>query len=180
MEKADAILIDRMSYRETSLIVTWCSGTAGVFKTMAKGALRPKSPFAGRLDLFVSAEVRFVRSKKGDLHTLAEAQWTEPRLGIRGSYGRVLAAACFVKLVMLVVERESPIPVIHGLLMKALDYLNEKDPSPALVERFELRLAEELGIVGGEHDSAEAIEEAFHRKMPVQREQLMRWCAGKR
>ncbi len=180
MEKADAILIDRMAYRETSLIVTWCSGAAGVFKTMAKGALRPKSPFAGRLDLFVSAEVRFIRSRTSDLHTLAEAQWTQPRMGIRGSYGRVLAAAFFVKLVMLVVERESPLPVIHELLTKALDYLDEKDPSPALVERFELRLAEELGIVGGEHGSAQAIEEAFHRKLPVQREQVMRWCAEHR
>ena len=41
MEKTQAILIDRMPYRETSLIVQWCAPGAGVFRTIAKGALRP-------------------------------------------------------------------------------------------------------------------------------------------
>ena len=89
MEKTEAILIDRMPYLETSLIVQWCAPGAGIFKTIAKGALRPKSPFSGRLDLFVSAEVRFVRGRTTDLHTLAEVQWIDPRLGLRQSYGRV-------------------------------------------------------------------------------------------
>lgn len=175
MEKTEAILIDRKPWRESSLIVHWCAPEAGIFKTMAKGALRPKSPFAGRLDLFVSAEVRFVRGRSGDLHTLAEAQWTCPRLGIRESYDRVLAATYFVKLISQVVERETPIPDAFDLLAKALDYLATHDPSPELVERFENRLAGELGIAGGhERHGAPLIEAAFHRRLPVQREQLMK------
>lgn len=173
MEKTEAILIDRTPYRETSLIVQWCAPDAGVFRTIAKGALRPKSPFAGRLDLFVSAEVRFVRGRTTDLHTLAEAQWTDPRLGLRQSYGRVLAATYFVKLITQVVERETAIPAVFDLLRKALNYLNEKEPTLALVDRFEQRLAEELGIAG-EGDYARAIEGAFHRRLPVQRAQLVK------
>jgi DNA repair protein RecO (recombination protein O) len=178
MEKTEAILLDRKPWRESSLIVHWSAPEAGLFKTMAKGALRPKSPFAGRLDLFVSAEVRFVRSRTGDLHTLAEAQWTTPRLGIRESYDRVLAATYFAKLIAQVVERETPIPAIHDLLAKALDYLATHDPSPDLVARFENRLACELGIAGeGERNGGGLIEEAFHRHLPVQRGQLMKRLA---
>lgn len=173
MEKTDAILIDRMPYRETSLIVQWCSPEAGVFKTIAKGVLRPKSPFAGRLDLFVSADVRFVRGRSSDLHTLTEVQWIEPRLGLRQSYARVLAATYFVKLVTQVVERETAIPAIHHLLRKALDYLDGKEPTMAVVERFERRLAEDLGIAG-EGEFSRAIEVAFHRRLPVQRGQLVK------
>ena len=176
MEKTEAILIDRMPYRETSLIVQWCAPEVGVFRTIAKGALRPKSPFAGRLDLFVSADVRFVRGRTTDLHTLAEVQWIDPRLGLRQSYGRVMAATYFVKLVTQVVERETALPAIHGLLCKALDYLKAKEPTQALVERFERRLAEELGIAGA-GDFARAIEMAFHRPPPVQRAQLVKLIA---
>jgi DNA repair protein RecO (recombination protein O) len=177
MEKTEAILIDRMPYRETSLIVQWCAPGAGVFKTIAKGALRPKSPFSGRLDLFVSAEVRFVRGRTTDLHTLAEVAWIAPRLGLRQSYARVLAATYFVKLITQVTERETAIPAIHDLLRKALDYLDGKEPTAALVSRFEQRLAEDLGIAG-EDGFPRSIEDAFHQRLPVQRGQLLKLIAA--
>ena len=181
MEKTEAILIGRTRYSETTLIVQWCCPEMGLFRTIAKGALRPKSPFAGILDLFVTAEIRFARAKTGDLHTLAEARWTNPRLGLRQSYGRVLAATYLVKLIALVVEPHAPIPAIYELLTKALDYLADHEPSRAFVERFELRLAEDLGLVGvgvsALGESARAIEESFHRRLPVQRRQLLEWIS---
>lgn len=177
MEQTDAVLVGRSRYGETSLIVQWCAPEAGLFRTIAKGALRPKSPLGHRLDLFVSAELRWVRSRRSDLHTLAEVKWKNPRLGLRSSYGRVLAATYLVKLVERVVEPQAAVPGLYDLLTKALDYLAEKEPTVALVERFELRLAEDLGIAtevdGGQ--SAHLIEEAFHRKLPVQRRQLLEW-----
>lgn len=181
MEKTEAILIGRSRYAEASLIVHWCAPEVGLFKTIAKGALRPKSPLSGVLDLFISADLGYVLSKTSDLHTLTEARWTNPRLGIRESYGRVLAATYLVKLVTLVVESGTPIPEIHDLLVKALDYLTTKDPVPALITRFEQRLAEMLGIIPeGETTTgiaALAIEDSFHRKLPVQRKQVMDWMA---
>jgi len=179
MEKTAAILIGRYKLTETSLIVHWCSAELGLFKTVAKGALRPKSAFAGRLDLFVSAEIRFVRSKTGDLHTLAEAEWTEPRLHLRESYSRVLAATYLIKLIEMMVEREHPLPEVHELLVKALDYLDSHEPSPALIERFELRLAEELGVATPQGKAAVALQMAVHQALPVQRRQLMDRMRGR-
>ncbi len=183
VEKTEAILINRIRYSETTLIVSWCSAERGLFKTIAKGALRPKSPFSGLLDLFVSAETSYTHAKVGDLHTLSEARWTNPRLGLRQSYGRVLAATYLVKLVELVAEPHAPLPEIHALLVKALDYLCDHDPSPALVERFELRLAEDLGLVGEKGAApgvcAHAIEENFHKRLPVQRRQLLEWISSR-
>lgn len=179
METTEAILIGRTRYSETTLIVHWCSADLGLFRTIAKGALRPKSPFAGLLDLFVEADIGFTHGRNSDLHTLIEARWRNPRLGLRSSYGRVLAATYLVKLVTLVVEPHAPIPAIHDLLTKALDYLNDHDPSRGLLERFEMRLAEDLGL-GGENamgggQAAHAIEDSFHRRLPVQRKQVMDW-----
>ena len=112
MEKTEAILIGRSRFSETSLIVHWCSADLGLFRTMVKGATRPKSPFAGQLDLFVTVEMGYRRSRTSDLHTLVEVRWTHPRLGLRSSYGRVLAATYLVKLVTQLVEPHAPLPAI--------------------------------------------------------------------
>lgn len=172
MEKTVAILMGRHQLTETSLIVHWCSAELGLFKTVAKGALRPKSPFAGRLDLFVTAEIRFTHARTGDLHTLSEAEWINPRLGLRESYDRVLAATYLVKLIDLMVEREHPLPEIYDLLEKAFDYLAIHAPSRLLIERFEKRLAEDLGVATPQGKAAAALQMAVHHALPIQRRQL--------
>ncbi len=176
MDKTPAILIGRQRLTETSLIVSWCAPEVGLFKTVAKGALRPKSAFSGKLDLFISADIRFIRSKSSDLHNLAEAEWTNPRLSLRESYGRVLAATYLIKLLELMVERETPIPALFELLTKALDHLATHDPTLAILERYELRLAEDLGLGNGENRKpALALQMAVHKSLPVQRRQVIEW-----
>lgn len=169
MEKATAILINRYRLTESSLIIHWCSAEGGLFKTVAKGALRPKSAFAGRLDLFVTCEVDYTRSIKSDLHALKEAHLTEPRMGIRESYLRVLTGTYFCKLVEMVVEKETPLDGIHHLLRLSLDYLNDHDPGMKLLHRFENKLCEELGLGTLEQGGGALIHEVFHRPLPAQR-----------
>jgi DNA repair protein RecO (recombination protein O) len=106
------------------------------------------------------------------LHTLAEAEWINPRLSLRESYDRVLAATYLVKLIELMVEREHPLPEIYDLLEKALDYLATHAPSKVLIERFEARLAEDLGVATPQGKAAAALQMAVHHALPVQRRQL--------
>jgi DNA repair protein RecO len=174
MEKTSAILINRHRLTETSLIVHWCSAEAGLFKTVAKGALRPKSAFAG-LDLLVTCEVGWVPARVSDLHTLKEVRLVEARMGLRRSYSRVLAATYFCKLLELVAETQTPLPGIYGLLELSLDHLESHDPSVKLVERFEDRLCVELGlgeVLPGEGGAM--LKSVFHRALPKQRDDLWR------
>jgi DNA repair protein RecO len=173
VEKATAILINRSRLTETSLIVHWCSVDAGLFKTVAKGALRPKSPFAGRLDLFVTCEVVMARSPRTDLHILKEIHLIDPRLTLRNSYLRVLAATYFCKLVELVAERETPLAEVHDILKLALDHLNTHEPTSRLVIRFENKLCEHLGLGCVEHGAAALLHDTFHKPLPPQRKQLL-------
>lgn len=182
MDTTEAILIGRSRYSETSLIVHWFCPETGLFKTMAKGALRPKSAFVGRLDLFVTAELRWSRSRTSDLHTLTEVSWKSARLELRSSYGRVLAATYFTRLIEQVVEPHAPVPEVYELLTKALDYLVEKDPSLAAVNRFEARLVEYLGLgtAMGNARAVRLLEDAAHRTMPVVRKNLLDWIHSHR
>lgn len=178
MEKTEAILINRTRLTETSLIVHWCSAERGLFKTVARGALRPKSVFSGRLDLFVTGEVAFTLSSRSDLHTLNELHLTRPRLRLRESYARVLAASYFSRLLELVAEREAPLEGLHELLRLALDHLETHEPSAQLVTRFENRMCAELGLGSPVAGGAALLHEYLHRPLPPQRQELLKQCGA--
>lgn len=173
MEKTTATLIRTSRLSETSLIVHWCSGDRGLIKTVAKGALRPKSGFAGKLDLFFEAELVYVESRRSDLHTLCEVDVIDARAGIRESYLSTLAAAHFVRWLEIVAERETPIPDLADLLVRALNYLNRKPPDERALLHFEKQLAELTGVYGGPagREPAFDLREVFG-KMPSQRGEL--------
>ena len=81
METTPAILLRRIKLTESSLIVTWFTEAHGKLKTVAKGARRPRSPFAGRRDLLYLAERTYSRSRQSELHGLREVAVRDSRAG---------------------------------------------------------------------------------------------------
>lgn len=172
MEKTVATLLRKISLTETSLIVHWSSAEIGLFKTVAKGARRPKSAFAGKLDLFYHCELEFVRSRRSELHTLREVAVLRNRLGLRSSYTTTLAASYFVKLLEKVAETDSPMPELTDLLERALNYLETTQPNRRAVIHFENQLAELLGINRPDRAAFVNIAEVYGN-LPPQREDLL-------
>ena len=157
VESTEAILIRKRNFRDTSLIVSWCTESFGCVQTVAKGARRPKSPFAGKLDLFFEAEISVVRSRKSDLHTLTEVVLKNPFPGIRSNYLRTQGAAYFVELIEICTERDHREPELFELLRRAFGYLDANNPTTRAVAHFETELARIAGVHGmksvGEADS---------------------------
>lgn len=168
-----ATLIRRLPLTESSLIVHWCSDEYGIVKCVAKGARRPKSLFAGKLDLFYRCEIEIVPARKGDLHILKDVAVRNSRLELRKTYRQTLAASYFVKLLETVAEIESPIADLADLLERGLDYLLTHPPDRRAVLHFEKQLASMLGILETGVDPASSISDTFG-KLPKQREELMK------
>jgi len=158
-----AILLRKTRFSDTSLIVTWFTKDLGKIKTIAKGALRPKSRFAGVLDLFFDCEISIARSAKSDIHTLREAVLNDPREGLRREYRSVALASYFVELVESTTEPEHPAPELHDLLRRAFSHLGEKPPTRRALLHFENELAGMLGIRHPELTPIVAIGHAYHR-----------------
>src|SRR5476649_956818 len=133
------LIIGRIPFGNTSLIVRCLSRQAGRLTFMAKGATRPKSPFAGILDLFYLADFLYQPARTGDMHTLREVKLLEPHLGLRRSYANLVAAQYFAALIETVTETATPVPGEFELFGKALAYLCEIDIAWRAVERFEQR-----------------------------------------
>src|SRR6266404_4865215 len=115
VETTAAILLRKRKFSDTSLIVSWCTESLGCIQTVAKGARRAKTPFAGKLDLFFESEISLVPSRKSTLHTLTEVVVRNPFSGIRESYLRTQAAAYFVELIEICTERDHHEPELYSL-----------------------------------------------------------------
>jgi len=146
--ETEAILIRTTRLTDTSLIVHWFTEGEGLVKTVAKGALRPKSTFAGKLDLFFSGEIGVARALKGELHILREVAISNWRQGLRRQYATTLLAGYFCQLVEGAVEPGHSDPPLHDLLRRALDHLDAEEPSLRALRHFERQLAEILGVSG--------------------------------
>lgn len=168
----EAILIRTHRLTETSLIVSWFTQTEGLVKTVAKGALRPKNPFSGKLDLFFSGEISVVRARKGELHILKEVAISEWREGLRKQYLTTLMAGYFCQLVEATVEPESCEPEMFSLLKRALNFLEKEEPSMRALLFFESQLENLLGISGG-HGTAEAALRHHIGTIPAARAQIL-------
>ncbi len=155
-------------------MVSWLTLEHGRLKTLARGALRPKSAFAGGLDLFFECEIAYARSARSELHPLREAALRNPRDGLRRDYGRVELAAYFVELVELAVEPEHPVPEVYSLLQRALGYLETHAPERRALLHFEKELARALGLGGGAR-GAEALVQLAHRLPTARAGLLARW-----
>lgn len=146
VESTPAILLRKRKLSDTSLIISWCTESLGCIRTVAKGARRAKSPFAGKLDLFFEAEIQIARSKKSDLHTLREVVLTNPFGGIRESYQRMQAASYFVELIELCTESDHHEPELFALLKRAFAFLHTKTPTLRAITYFETELARIAGV----------------------------------
>jgi DNA repair protein RecO (recombination protein O) len=152
VESTAAILLRKRKWSDTSLIVSWCTEARGCIQTVAKGARRAKSPFAGKLDLFFETEISIVPNRRSNLHTLAEVVLKNAFAGIRKNYLRTQTAAYFVELVEICTERDHREPELFALLRRAFAYLDATDPNLRAVAHFETELARITGV----HDSRSA------------------------
>lgn len=174
----EAILIRTTRLTDTSLIVHWFSQDEGLVKTVAKGALRPKSVFAGKLDLFFSGEILFSKSRRSELHALREVSISNWREGLRRSYLTTLMAGYFCQLVESGVEPDHPDAAIFDLLRRALDHLDGACASLIALKHFEKEFARILGVAGGSKSADLALREHLGALPGIRKDLLLRFGEG--
>ncbi len=146
IETANGLILRTRPLTETSLIVHWLTPNLGRVATVAKGARRPKSPFAGKLDLFYAADFSFSRSRSSELHNLREVNLRETHGAIRQDILKLQQAAYATAFVEQATETETPLPDIFELVRDFLKWLCEQKPQPQNIFALELKLLNELGL----------------------------------
>lgn len=142
----DAIALIKNRFSETSLIVTWLTATQGKIKTSARGALRTSGPLSGRVDLFHETRIIWTPARRGDIHSLREADIQNAFQPAAPAHTTLLAAGYFTSLVDITSQPADAAPLIHDLLKRGLGYLRTKPPTRRVIRHFEKELAKCLGI----------------------------------
>jgi DNA repair protein RecO (recombination protein O) len=146
IESTRGIILRTRPLTETSLIVHWLTPDFGRVATVAKGARRAKSPFAGKLDLFYLADFSFSRSRRSELHNLREVKLHEPHGAIREDILKLQQAGYAAAIIEQTTETDTPLPEIFQLTQSFLEHLCEQKTSPPDIFALELKLLRELGL----------------------------------
>lgn len=145
-ERAHGLILRIRPLTDSSLIVHWLTREAGRLATVAQGARRPRSPLAGRLDLFHQADLSFHRRRRGDLHRLGEVQVTGRFPRLAADFAALQLAAYAVGTLEEVSETETPVPELWELLTGFLGYLEGHPASARALFAFEVRLLASQGV----------------------------------
>ncbi len=177
MDKTPAILLRRIRFSETSLICVWLTRHHAKLKTSARGALRPGSAFAGKLDLFYEADIAFARARSGDIHALREVALIQPFDGEGPHYANLAVAAYFADLIDRATETEGHAEEVYDLLHRAVGYLRTQRAAPRAITHFEAELCRALGVsdLAGRQDPLHALATQCGR-IPPSRLRALRAC----
>ena len=145
-ESTTGLILRTRPLTETSLIVNWLTPDFGRISTVAKGARRAKSPFAGKLDLFYLADFSFARSRRSELHALREVKLRETHAALRRDLATLRQASYCAALVEQVTETETPLPKIFDLAVGFIGFLSHQPARARNIFAFELKLLHELGL----------------------------------
>ncbi|MCW5556539.1 MAG: DNA repair protein RecO [Verrucomicrobiae bacterium] len=145
-ETDEGLILRVHALTETSLVVRWLTRDSGRLATVARGARQPKSPFLGRLDLFVSAQISFQRARQSELHTLREVSVLGRFPALASDYARLAQASYAVALIERVSEPETPVPELHALFGQFLAHLESAPAQSRSVYALEARVLAAGGL----------------------------------
>jgi len=122
-----AVILQTFRYSETSKIVRLATRDLGVQSAIAKGVLRPRSPFGAALETLSEGVVQLYHRETRDLQTMAAFDVTELRRELARDLGRFAGAAALAE-VMLKMAPAAPLPAAFDAFTRALDALVAAEP----------------------------------------------------
>lgn len=117
-----AVILRLFPYGDTSRIVRLATRDLGVQSVIAKGAMRPRSRFAGVLQVLSEGVAQFHFRASRDLHTLSGFDATDQHAALAHDLRRFAAGAALAEL-HLRTALEEPQPVVYDTLCGSLHRL---------------------------------------------------------
>jgi len=160
--KTEAITLRTAAFSNTSHIITWFTPGHGRIATVAKGALRPKSPLMGQYDTGYLCELLFYGRNRNGLHIIRECCALDMRRNCRGAWRPTASLNYLCHLTTIATPDGAHAPELYSLLKHNLHRIDKsaakrdaadttaQDYSTArlagIMLQFEIQLLKLLGI----------------------------------
>ena len=129
--KTSAIVLRKTKLGERDLIVTLLGETGALIKCVAKGARKPGSSFAAKLELFSCVEIMCARGR--NLDVITDARFSEG--GSFGLFGleQAACASCVSELLAQICQEALEHPRLFDMARSAFASIASADPAHALL-----------------------------------------------
>ena len=124
-QKNTAFILSTRKWSDNSLIVTVFSKEQGLLKFIAKGALKPKSPFRGRLEVFNLAEIVYSEKSTRQLQILTEIDVISGFSSIRGMPAGTAGLFVMAEIILNLIHEHEEVELFFRHLTRLLEWLNE-------------------------------------------------------
>ena len=144
----DAIVLRTVNYSETSIIVTLFSKESGKMTLMAKGARKPKSPFAAQLEPMNILNINYFHKDGRNIQLLKNSSFIEDSMGIRENFDSLNYGLTIVEILDKLLHENDIDPIIFRLSIKILSELKSAQINYDIVfSFFLLQLSVRLGFM---------------------------------
>jgi len=146
IQKTEGVILRRIKYSETSLIVTLYTREYGKIGLIAKGARNPKSKFVGSLEPASYVSIIYYHKEGRDLQLLSEIDSMYSNYSTINSIRKIAVAFAIVNLIDNVVTESESNEDIFDLLKESLLALNDREIDIPILWYFEINLLRQIGF----------------------------------
>lgn len=144
---SQAIILRRIDYGDSDLIVSLFTPGAGKLTVIAKSAKKSKRRFPGILELFNRLTVVYSEKQGRRLPILKEAALQEAFTRIRADIRKTAYAAYWVELVNIWLQEGDPQAGLYNLLLEVLAALDAKEISAEMLSvYYQLKFLDSAGL----------------------------------
>ncbi|MBU4484867.1 DNA repair protein RecO [bacterium] len=135
----DSIILKKIPYGESDLIVTFFGYDDGKMTGFAPRAAKSSKRFGGALDIGSLSRISFIQ-KNSEMVRLEEATNIVPLLGMKKSLKRIAAASYALELAEAFLQPHQASHDKFELLSKFLGHCNDFEPNEMLIASFEIKI----------------------------------------
>ena len=146
-QNVDGVVVRRVPFKESDLIVTLITKEMGKISAIARGARKSKKRFGATLDHFAHSKFQLSEHRKGDLHNLLSAQTLEIFTNLNFDLASVAHAGYVTEITRELLPQEFPEPEIYHLLAVFLGKLDVEGATSLRLRKFEMELLDTLGFL---------------------------------
>ena len=148
IHSADAIVLRRYPYRETSVIINCLTDRFGKIRGLIKGLrVLPNNRYRSAMEPMTINRIVFYDTRASQIHLISQCELTHPLSELPRDLDTMRVAALCLELTDAVVPAEEPQPAIYALLKETLERLaGQPTQREALRIHFIVRLLRLAGF----------------------------------
>ena len=146
IHSAEAIILRRYPFRETSVTLTCLTDQFGKLKGLVKGLRAQPNRYRSAMEPMTINRIVFYDTRNSQLHLITQCELVSSLTGLQTDLETMRLAALCMELVDHVVPLEDPQPVIYQLLKQALERLALGEHAALVRTHFIVRLLRLAGF----------------------------------